>query len=123
MTALATEMETQAPTSAWCDDAHLHVKLADGREIPADIVFTAPKTRVASPLAEQLGCDFSDGMTGRYITVDTMQQTSVSGVFAAGDAATQMFNATIASAAGVMAGVSAHRALIIEDAVQKVVRP
>ena len=99
------------------------LRLADGREVPAEVVFTAPKTRIASPLAEQLGCDFSDGMTGRYITVDAMQQTSVSGVFAAGDAATQMFNATIASAAGVMAGVSAHRALVLEDAVQKVVRP
>lgn len=92
------------------------LRLADGREVPAEIVFTAPKTRVASPLAEQLGCDFSDGMTGRYIRVDAMQQTSVPGVFAAGDAATAMFNATIASAAGVMAGVSAHRALVLEDA-------
>ena len=33
MTASANEMDDQAPASAWCDDAHLHVKLADGREI------------------------------------------------------------------------------------------
>jgi hypothetical protein len=26
-------MDKQAPTAAWCDDASLHVKLADGREI------------------------------------------------------------------------------------------
>ena len=95
----------------------------DGREVPAEIVFTAPGTRVASPLADQLGCDFSDGMTGRYITVDAMQQTSVAGVFAARDAATAMFNATIASAAGVMAGVSAHRALVLEDAAVGTSRP
>lgn len=99
------------------------LRLADGREIPAEIVFTAPKTRVASPLAEQLGCEFSEGVTGRYITVDPTQQTSVDGVFAAGDAATAMFNATIAAAAGVMAGVAVHRILTLEDAAKKVIRP
>lgn len=88
------------------------LRLADGREVPAQAVFTAPRTHVTSLLAEQLGCAFEDGMTGAYIRVDPMQQTSVPGVFAAGDAATQMFNATMASAAGVMAGVAAHRALV-----------
>lgn len=88
------------------------LRLADGREVPVEAVFTAPRTRMTSPLADQLGCAFDDGMTGQYIRVDAMQQTSVPGVFAAGDAATQMFNATMASAAGVMAGVAAHRALV-----------
>lgn len=92
------------------------LRLADGREVPAEVVFTAPGTRMASPLAEQLGCVFADGMTGPYIEVDPMQQTSTPGVFAAGDAATAMYNATLASAAGIMAGVSAHRALVLEAA-------
>jgi len=90
------------------------LRLADGREVPAEVVFTAPKTRAASPLAEQLGCAFVDGMTGPHIEVDAMQQTSVPGVFAAGDAASQMYNATLASAAGVMAGAAAHRSLVME---------
>ncbi|MDR6624716.1 NAD(P)/FAD-dependent oxidoreductase [Caulobacter segnis] len=90
--------------------------LADGREVPAEVVFTAPRTRMASPLAEQLGCAFADGMTGPYIEVDPTRQTSVPGVFAAGDAATEMYNATLASAAGVMAGVAAHRALVMDAA-------
>lgn len=92
------------------------LRLADGREVPAEAVFTAPRTRMTSPLAEQLGCAFDDGMTGPYLRVDPMQQTTVPGVFAAGDAATQMFNATMASAAGVMAGVAAHRALVQDAA-------
>lgn len=92
------------------------LRLADGREVPAEAVFNAPRTRMTSPLADQLGCAFDDGMTGQYIRVDAMQQTSVPGVFAAGDAATQMFNATMASAAGVMAGVAAHRALVQDAA-------
>lgn len=91
------------------------LRLADGREVLAEAVFTAPRTHMASPLAEQLGCAFEDGMTGPYIRVDPMQQTSLPGVFAAGDAATQMFNATMASAAGVMAGVAAHRALMMDE--------
>lgn len=92
------------------------LRLADGREVPAEAVFTASRTRMASPLAEQLGCAFTDGVTGPNIEVDPMQQTSVPGVFAAGDAATSMYNATLASAAGVMAGIAAHRALVLEDA-------
>lgn len=92
------------------------LRLADGREVPTEVVFTAPRTRATSPLAEQLGCAFVEGMTGPHIEVDPMQQTSVPGVFAAGDAATAMYNATLASAAGVMAGVSAHRSLVLEEA-------
>lgn len=91
-------------------------RLADGREIPLEAVFTAPVTRVTSPLAEQLGCALADGMTGPYIQVDAMQQTTIEGVFAAGDAAQPMHNATLASAAGVMAGVAAHRSLVMDAA-------
>lgn len=92
------------------------LRLADGREVLAEAVFTAPKTRVSGPLAEQLGCAFVEGMTGSHIQVDAMQQTSVAKVFAAGDAAQPMHNATLASGAGVMAGVAAHRSLIMEEA-------
>ena len=96
--------------------ATLALRLADGREVAAEAVFTAPKTRVTGALAEQLGCVFAEGMTGLHIQVDAMQQTTVTGVFAAGDAAQPMHNATLASAAGVMAGVATHRSLIMEEA-------
>jgi thioredoxin reductase len=92
------------------------LQLADGRRLEAHAVFTGPMTRVSSPLAGQLGCAFTDGLTGPHITVDAMQQTSVAGVFAAGDAAQTMHNATLASAAGVLAGVAAHRSLVADEA-------
>lgn len=98
------------------------LRLADGREVAGDAVFTGPKTRMASPLAEQLGCAFAEGVTGSYIQVDGMQQTTTPGVFAAGDAAMSMYNATLASAAGVMAGVAAHRSLVMDEAVTGLVR-
>ena len=89
------------------------VRLADGRVLPLRAVFTAPVTGMASPLAAQLGCAFEEGPTGPHIQVDAGYQTSVPGVFAAGDAATARHNGTLASAAGVLAGVSAHASMVM----------
>lgn len=88
------------------------VRLADGRTVPLGALFVAPHTLMASPLAEQLGCAFDDGPTGRHVRVDDWRQTSVPGVYAAGDAATPMHSATLASASGAMAGVGAHQSLL-----------
>lgn len=88
------------------------VRLADGREIPMAGLFLAPQTAPSCDLAEQLGCATKDGPTGPYLDVDGMQSTSVPGVFAAGDLASPMPNATLAAAAGVIAGTAAHRSLI-----------
>lgn len=92
------------------------VRLADDRVLPIQALFIATPSRMASPLAEQLGCAFDEGPMGPFIRVDELKQTSVPGVFAAGDAATAMGNATLASAAGMMAGVSAHRSLVMAAA-------
>jgi thioredoxin reductase len=88
------------------------VRLVDGRIVPVAALFTAARMRMASPLAEQLGCALDDGPLGPRLRVDDFKQTTVPGVFAAGDAATPMHNATLASASGVMAGVCAHRSLM-----------
>lgn len=90
------------------------VRLSDGRVLPIHAVFTAPRISLASSLAEQLGCAIEDGPLGPYVRVDDRKQTSVAGVFAAGDAAAMMHNATMASAAGVMAGAGTHQSLIME---------
>jgi thioredoxin reductase len=87
-------------------------RLSDGRVVPVAALFTQPKTRMASPLAEQLGCAFAEGPQGPLIRVDELKQTTVPGVFAAGDATNPMHNATLASASGVMAGASTHRSLV-----------
>jgi thioredoxin reductase len=90
------------------------VRLADGRVVTINALFVAPSTRMASPLAEQLGCAFDDGVFGPIIRIDDWKATTVPGVFAAGDAARAMHNATLASADGVMAGVGAHQSLMRE---------
>lgn len=93
------------------------VRLADGRIVPLQAIFTASKVHMASPLAEQLGCAFEEGPQGPYIRVDDLKkQTTVAGVYAAGDAAGPTHNATLASAGGVLAGVGAHQSLARESA-------
>jgi thioredoxin reductase len=88
------------------------VRLEDGRLVPVEALFVAPHTRPASPLAEQLGCAFDDGPMGQVLRVDAMKMSTVPGVYAAGDLAMAFSNATLASADGLMAGVSMHRSLV-----------
>ena len=88
------------------------VQLADGRVLPLAALFTAPRTAPNGGLAQALGCVLEDGPTGPYIAADARQETSTPGVFAAGDAARAMHNATLASASGVMAGVGAYQSLM-----------
>ena len=88
------------------------VRLADGRVLQLAALFTAPRTAPNGGLAQALGCALEDGPTGPYIAADARQETSTAGVFAAGDAARAMHNATLASASGVMAGVGAYQSLM-----------
>ena len=90
----------------------LDVVLADGRRIKLDGMFTATATEVSSPIAEQLGCHFAEGPTGRYIRTDEMKATSVPGVFACGDAARAAGNVALAVGDGAMAGAATHRKLM-----------
>lgn len=90
------------------------MRLADGRQLPISGLFVQPQTRVASGVAEMLGIEFSDGVLGAHIRLVEGSETSVKGVFAAGDAASPMHNATLASSAGLMAGISAHRSMLME---------
>ncbi|MCU0492671.1 MAG: NAD(P)/FAD-dependent oxidoreductase [Chloroflexaceae bacterium] len=91
------------------------VELADGRVVPLDALFVTTTVSLAAPFAEQLGCALEAGPFGPMITTDAFQETTVQGVFAAGDAARPMHNLSWAVADGVMAGISAHRSLIFTD--------
>jgi len=88
------------------------VLLADGRLIRMGALFVAPKVKPSSPLGEQLGCAMEEGPMGSYIRVDEWKLTSVAGIYAAGDVASPMHNASFAIAAGVAAGVGAHQSLM-----------
>lgn len=98
------------PVAAISDTAT--VRLTDGRGLVLDGLFTAPTTRMASPLAEQLGCAFDAGPVGSFIRTDVQKQTSVAGVFACGDAARAAGSVALAVGDGAIAGTAAHRSLI-----------
>ncbi|KAA3441714.1 thioredoxin reductase [Mesorhizobium sp. SARCC-RB16n] len=90
----------------------LVVHLDGSRKAGVKAIFTAPRNMMASPLAEQLGCGFKDGLLGPMISVDDRQQTTIPGVYAAGDAARAMHNIAFAVSGGTFAGVCAHQSLV-----------
>ncbi len=101
LVARGAELETTPVVSLLGPSPKLEaVHLTDGRTIPLAALFVAPLTLPSSDLANQLGCAMRDGPTGPYLEVDAMQATTVPGVFAAGDLASPMPNATLAAAAG-----------------------
>jgi len=89
------------------------LRMADGRLVEIDALFLGTQLRI-TPLAAQLGCEFEDGPFGPFIRVDAAKMTTVLGVYAAGDNARAMHNATFASADGVLAGASLHQALMLD---------
>jgi len=88
--------------------------LADGRRVELRALFVTARQHMATPLVEQLGCVLEDSPVGVLVQVDPGKQTSVPGIYAAGDA-TLVGNISLASAEGVRAGVSLHHALVAED--------
>jgi len=94
------------------DGEGANVIMRDGRVVPLDGLFTATRTRVASPIAEQLGCAFDDGPMGAFIRTDAMKATTISGVFACGDAARMAGSVSLAVGDGALAGAAAHQSLI-----------
>ena len=90
------------------------ILLSNGQEVDIDALYLAPRTRLNSPIAEQLGCLLDDGPLGPVIRTDAAKLTTVPGVYAAGDVARVPHNATWAAADGVTAGVSLHQALVFE---------
>jgi len=93
------------------DDAAT-VVLADGRRIVMDGLFTFGRLHMASPIAAQLGCVLDDGPLGSLVRTDETRQTTMPGVFAAGDAIRNAGNVAMAVADGSMAGVGVHRSLL-----------
>ena len=97
-------------TSVEAENGSLHALLLDdGRRVEAERIFFHIGAEPRSNIGQHLGCKLSH--TG-YLQVDRGQETSIPGVYAAGDITGPPHLASIAAADGVRAALSIHRSLL-----------
>lgn len=86
------------------------VRFTDGSALDCDALFFNLGTVLASDLHAQLGCKLDEECG--LVWVDQVQQTSVRGVYAAGDITPNSQLAVVAAAEGAMAAIHIHKSLI-----------
>ena len=93
-------------------DSHqlTRIHFEDGESLEADALFFNLGTSLASDLHSMLGCRLDEECG--LIWVDEEQQTSVAGVYAAGDTTPRSQLAVVAAAEGAMAAIHIHKSLI-----------
>jgi thioredoxin reductase len=117
LTRLGIRFETRPVVALSGDAPHLAgVILNDGSEIPVHGLFVASRVIQTNPLIRQLGIDITESAMGETIATTGHNQTSIPGIFAAGDAAVLPHSLSLAIASGMMAGVAAHRSLVFDPA-------
>jgi thioredoxin reductase len=84
------------------------VELADGRLMAGSLLFFSVAHEPRTDLARQLGCRIDDD---GYVAVDGNGETTVPGVYAAGDLAPGMQLVQVAAAKGTIAGINAALSL------------
>jgi thioredoxin reductase len=87
-----------------------HVRFEDGDALECDAIFFNLGTEPASTLHEMLGCRIDEECG--LVWVDEDQQTSVPGVYAAGDLTPK---SQLAAAEGAMAAIHIHKSLMPES--------
>jgi thioredoxin reductase len=89
------------------------VNLDTGRNIAVDVLFAHPRNKPSASLHESLGLATVDTPTGIVLKVDERRQTSMPGIYAAGDLATPFLpSVTQASSQGAMAGIFAQQSML-----------
>lgn len=89
------------------------VRFEDGEPLECDALFFNLGTEMSGELHEMLGCKLDEECG--LIAVDDEQQTSVEGVYAAGDITPHSQLAVVAAAEGAMAAIHVHKSLIPEE--------
>lgn len=100
------------------DERGIDLTFSDGRTERFGALFLGPRTSLMGSPAEQHGCTLADGPMGPFVRVGPMAQTSVPGVFAAGDPCRPALNINFALADGAQAGTGCHASLLFPDFVQ-----
>ncbi|RMO12948.1 FAD-dependent pyridine nucleotide-disulfide oxidoreductase [Pseudomonas cichorii] len=90
------------------------VKLDTGLNVSVDILFAHPRNKPSASLHESLGLATVDTPGGIVLKVDERRQTSMPGIYAAGDLATTFLpSVTQASSQGAMAGIFAQQSMLV----------
>lgn len=87
------------------------LRLSDGRRLARRAVFMHPPQSLRGDLAQQLGCALSED--GLRVVVDETGQTSVPGVYAAGDMVSPMHALVMAAASGTKAAAMLNRDFVL----------
>jgi thioredoxin reductase len=104
------------------DDAVAGLRLEDGRLVPATAVTVSTYMRARSEVLSSLGIEAVPHPSGfgEQVLVDEMRQTSVPGVYAAGNVVDISAQVMGAAAAGTMAGAMANMDLVMSETREKV---
>jgi thioredoxin reductase len=89
-----------------------YVELVDGTQLPCTGIFFGPKLVIGSDLPQTIGCEMTESGT---VVVDQFGKTNVSGVYSAGDAASEMYQVIAAASLGALAGMSINGELLMEN--------
>ena len=97
------------------DESHnTTVRLDAGPSVAVDILFAHPRNKPSARLHESLGLATVDTPLGIVLKVDERRETSVPGVYAAGDLANPlMASVSTASWQGAMAGIFAQQSMLV----------
>ncbi|RLV56247.1 methyltransferase domain-containing protein [Aeromicrobium phragmitis] len=91
------------------------VRLEDGREVPLDALFAAPRPHPNDQLLAELDLDRIESPMGSFLSVDPMGQTSHPRIWAAGNVVNAAANVPVSIAAGTMAAGAVNMALVTEE--------
>lgn len=90
------------------------VYLDSHRNVTVDILFAHPSTKPSAQLHESLGLATVETPFGIALKVDERRETSIPGIYAAGDLANPlMASVTVASSQGAIAGISAQQSMLV----------
>ena len=97
-------------------DGHIAtVNLDTRRNVAVDVLFAHPRNKPSASLHESLGLATVDTPNGIVLKVDERRQTSMPGIYAAGDLANPLTppSVTLASSHGAMAGIFAQQSMLV----------
>ncbi|TDX83614.1 thioredoxin reductase [Neorhizobium sp. R1-B] len=90
------------------------IKLDTGPNVAVDILFAHPRNKPSASLHESLGLATADTPLGVVLKVDERRETSMPGIYAAGDLTNPVLpSVTTATWQGAMAGIFAQQSMLV----------